>query len=259
MSEKKFEINNVNAGQEIVIREGSAQEITVPRRILITGTLKAPFQFLERKFSGEDVSEMGTQVPLTLTEENKIYNVNRSHLLVDKAAGTLVLVLNEKDEYMDVITGKLTLDPTWNEFKINQEKMLNLNEVIKLIKRNKFKFADAAKHGEFLVNLQNFNARVTTTFKNARDNSGSSIDMVEKVVAENKNAPEFVLNVPIYQGYEKKSFRVQTCLDASGQTVMFYFESVELYELIDSERERAINEELEKFRLNFPCSIVEVA
>lgn len=251
----------IEAGEakQVIIREGDAKDIALPKGIQITGTLKAPFQFLEAKISGKDVGEMGTDCPLALTEENKIYNVKRSTLLVDKTTGTLTLILNEKDPYEDRITGKLTLDPSWKEFLINTDKLMNLNEVIKLMKRNKFKFTSPEKHSDFLVTLQNFNAKVTTTFKNFRDGSGSSIDLVEKVVAENKNAPEFSLTVPIYQGYEKKSFRVQTCLDAQGQTVLFYFESVELYELIDSERERAINEELEKFKKHFNCSVVEVA
>jgi len=258
MSEKKFNIVTGPDMRDIVIREGDAQEIALPKGIAISGTLKAPFQFIAEKLTGTDAAEMGTQCPLNLTESQKIYNVKRSTLLVDKIAGKIVLVLNEKDPYEDRITGTLTLDPSWKEFNINKDQLMNLNEVIKIIKKNKFKFADAGKHAEFLITLQNFNARVTTTFKNMKDQGGSSINSVEKIVEENRNAPEFALEVPIYQGYAKKKFRVQTCLDAQGAQVMFYFESPELYELIDSEREKAINEEIEKFGKHFPCSIVEV-
>lgn len=258
MGEQKIEIKADESTKQIIIREGEAQDIALPKGMVINGTLQAPFQFLEKKISGKDVAAMGTDCPLALTEQEKIYNPKRSTLLVDRISGTLTLKLNEKDPYEDLITGNLTLDPSWKEFGINTDKLMNLNEVIKLIKRNKFKFADAAKHSEFLVTLQNFNARVTTTFKNMKDQGGSSIDSVEKIVAENKNAPEFALEVPIYQSYPKKKFRVQTCLDAQGSQIMFYFESVELFELIDSEREKSINDEIAKFEEKFPCSIVNV-
>lgn len=260
MSEKKFNIDNsILKEGTVVIREGKAQEIFNPRTISITGTLRAPFEFLKNKMAGEPVTEMGNNVPLTLGKLHTIYDPKRSHLLVDTQENRITLVLNEKDNFQDAITGMLKEDPSWREFGINEEQFFNLNEVIKLIKRNKFKFADAAKHGEFLVNLNSFNARVTTEMKHHREQGGSSLDMVQKTVAENKNAPEFKLNVPIYQGYPKKVFSVQTCLDATQSNIRFYFESVDLYELLDSERESAIAEQLALFADQFPCSVITIS
>lgn len=190
------------------------------------------------------------------TDETTIYHPRRSTLFVDQKAGKLELWLNEKSPEGDVITGRLTLSDAAKDFKLNEGAMFNLQDVIKIVKRNKFKFADAAQHGDFLINLQNFNAKVTATIKHVREQSGSSVDFIEKVVAENKHSPSFQLNVPIYEGYPKRVITVQTCLEASSSSIQFYFESVDLFELIDKDKEEAIAAELALFTEHFPCSVV---
>jgi hypothetical protein len=257
MAKEHIEIKTDEGVKEIVIREGNAAPIDSRRNISLAGTLRAPFDFLKQKISGVGSQLLGSDVPLNLEETQTIYNPRRSYLVANRDEGTLRLMLNERDPFMDVVEGKLEFDKSWKDFCINEEKLFNLNELIKLVKRNKFKFADPAEHSNFLLALSSFNARVTTTIKHHRDQGGSSMDMIEKVVAENKNAPSFRLNVPIYKGYEKKLFTVQTCLDASSSNrVDFYFESVDLYELIDSEKERAFSEELKRFEEQFNCSVV---
>src|SRR5688572_11371295 len=140
MTEKK--INIAGDCKEIIVREGEAQKIYNPLKIEIVGTLKAPFEFIQSKLAGTPVTEMGVDIPLTLGKEETIYDPKRSHLLVNYREGSIVLVLNEKDNFKDTITGRLKEDESWQEFNINKEKLMQLNEVIKLIKRNKFKFAD---------------------------------------------------------------------------------------------------------------------
>ena len=258
--EKKVNLDG-NAFKEgvAIIREGKAQDIFNPKNINITGTLRAPFEFLLKKMAGNDATVMGPNVDLCLTEAGRIYNPKRSHLLVDPLQDKITLYLNEKDNFQDVITGVLKQDASWQDFEINTDTRFTLNEVISLVKKHKFKFKDDNVHTEFLKNLNQFNAKVTTIIKQHREQNGSSLDMVQKQVAENKNAPQFQLNVPIYQGYEKRIFTVQTCLEAGSNSVEFYFESVDLYELLDSERERCIQEELKKFSDSFDCSIVRIS
>ncbi len=258
MSDKKIEITE--ATKELLIREGKAQELRDPRTIEIAGILRAPFEFLEKKISGTNAAVMGSGLDLSMTEDSTIYNARRSTVLVDTQGGKLTLILNEKDHFSDKIIGVLKEAPEWQEFNINEDdKFMSLNDVIKLIKRNKFKFADAEKHGEFLQNLMTFNARVTTNIQQHRNANGNSLDLMQRTVDENKNAPEFKLNVPIYEGYPKKVFSVQTCLDATSGSIRFYFESVELYELLDSEKEKAIADELAIFQEKFNCSVVRVS
>ncbi len=259
MAEKKFDI----AGdvKEVLIREGAAQVIRDPLRLQYNGVLKAPFQFLEQKISGTHVAVMGANVDLALQETETIYNTRRSTLLVDTDEGKLTLMLNDKDNFNDIIIGTLTESDDYADFCINDDdRFFGLNEVIKMVKRNKFKFADAAQHTQFLTNLMNFNARITTVVQQHKDDkTGNSLNLLQRVVEENKSAPEFKLNCPIYKGYPKKIFNVQTCIDASSGSIRFFFESVDLYELLDSEKEKAILEELTLFKENFNCSVVRVS
>lgn len=256
MSEKKYNIEaDVN---EVTIREGSALKIAEPTKISISGTLRACFQFIMEKIGGEDVARMGTEVPMNLTDE-RIYHPKRATLMVDNEGGKLVLLLNEKDPYQDTITGSLERSEDLEDFHINEDLFFGLDQVIKVIKKNKFLFANPQEHADFLGSLMKFNARVTTVYENFRSDTGNAKNLVEKIVAENNNAPKFTLSARIYKGYKKETLEVQTCLDANANQIRFYFESVDLYELLDKAKEAAIEEELMKFNESFKCSIVHVS
>lgn len=258
--EKKYSINvGHDEDQNVIIREGSAMKIAEPTKFTIIGTLRAPFQFVKDKIEGDDVADMGTLIPLNLTDE-KIYHPKRSTLMVDNEGGKLVLLLNEKDPYQDTVTGALERSEDLKDFEINDPTFFALDEVIKIVKKNKFLFANPQEHGNFLNTLMNFSTRVTTIHENFRhENNGNQKNLIEKVVQENKNAPKFTLNARLYKGYEKEEIEVQTCLDANANLVRFYFESVVLYDLLDKGKELAINAELDKFEEHFKCSIVHVS
>lgn len=256
-TEKKID---VTGSKEVLIREGKAREFALPSKIAISnGSLTAPFDFISNKIAGEDVPVMGTETPMTLTELNRIYNPKRAFLLVDSENGSLDLWLNDKDPYGDRITGHLSESEDLVDFHINEEHFFSLNDVIKIIKRNKFLFSDQTAHSDFLTSLMNFNAKIGVTIQNIKSASGNTTDMVQRSIEENKNAPQFKLLAKLYKGYDKVELFVQTCLDASSGSVRFYFESVDLYKLLDEGKELAINAELMKFKEAFDCSIVKIS
>jgi hypothetical protein len=245
--------------KEIVIREGNAALVNgAPNVILIGGILKAPAQYLKEKVSGTDVIAMGVDVPLNLTESMKIYNPKRSHVLVDRHNGSLTLVLNEKDSYADKIQGTLSMFKDLEELGINKEKRYTINELIKVVKRNKYYFAELQEHGDFLISLTNFNTKVSTEIKHVKENNGSKLDSVQKIVNENKSAPTFKLSIPIYKGYPKVVFEVQVVVDVTDVNVTFTLESVDLFDLVKNRKDEYIDEQLLEIGKIFPCSFVEV-
>jgi hypothetical protein len=56
---------------------------------------------------------------------------------------------------------------------------------------------------------------------------------------------EFILNIPIFKGFDPERFRVEVCLEATDASVRFYFESVELLELIETRKKEIFAAELE--------------
>jgi hypothetical protein len=257
--ETKVNIISNDQPQELVVREGSAIAVDGnPNRINITGTLRAPAQFLKDKKAGTDVEKMGVAVSLTLTESARIYNPRRSHVLVDRHKGSIVLVLNEKDAFEDRVTGVLKMFKDLIDLGINQEKRYSIDALIKVVKRNKFYFADTAQHFSFLLSLTNFNTKLTTEIKHARETNGSRLDMTQKVVNNNEAAPRFKLKMPIFEGYEPVTFEVEVVVDVTDVTASFTLESVDLFELEKSMKNQYIDEQTKEITDSFKCSVVEV-
>lgn len=255
---------NIHTDQpELTITERVAKHEKRPNSVNVEGTLLAPYLFIKDKYlGGNDVIVIDKDGDIDHAQKGQetIYHPVRSRVEYDLSEGRIRLVLNEKNpHHTDTITGQLRESDDLAEFRINQDgKFFSLNDVIKLVKRNKFKFTDPGEQASFLTTLMSFNAQVTTKFKNYRDNGGNSTELIERTVAENKNAPVFKLTAYLFEGYPKETIMVQTCIDASSNSILFYFESEDLYSLLEEKREKAVADELEKFSKGFPCAQVQL-
>ena len=199
-----------------------------PKSIVINGTLGAPHQFLIGKKS--------------LFEDTAI------HLLISKSEGKLSLKLNDSDPYQThEIGGLLSKDKVLQSFKINTDYRWTVNELIKFLRTMRYYFSDSDDHKKMIESLQKWTAKVETVIKNHQDTSGNSLVMLEKRVGEIELIRSFNLTIPIFQGYEKKKFRVEIGFDPKNTTVDLYLISDELFELEIQFREQLIDAEVAKF------------
>jgi hypothetical protein len=101
---------------------------------------------------------------------------------------------------------------------------------VKLIKFNRLFFKDAAKHGEMVAAFQKLSSSVSIGSNASSDERGNKA--AEYIKNVSTNAPtEFILNIPIFEGFKPSEFRVEVCLDVTDATARFWFQSVELHEL----------------------------
>ncbi len=222
--------------KEVIVREGAAQEIRDKRTISIVGILDAPYQFLEPKLS--------------------LYKSINAHALVNLNAGSIELNLNDSDYFQDKVKGVLSPGKDLEQFQINKNTKFTLHDLLKLIKRTKFFFEDKAEHQSLIVSMQNFNAKITTEIQKHHDNRGNNKNLLERI--STIDAPvDFKLLIPIYEGYKALSFLVEVCLDPTDADVRFYLESSQLFDLLQSEKERIINIEVEKLKA-YGCSVVNI-
>jgi hypothetical protein len=232
MENVNLRLDSIN-GNEIIIREGDALPPVAPNKIRINGDIKTVSSFIIGR-KGVSDSLAGLQ----------FINPARAIVEVDKQARTIVLMLDPADSYGAIVSAKMELNPDLVEFHINDKKTFKQKELVELIKFSRLAFDDGEKHGMLLNAYRAFNAKAYIDMASESDNRGNKSSSFNKKVETNLPV-DFVLNIPIFKGQDRLKFHVEICLEVTDGGCNFWFESVELAELIDIESETILRKELE--------------
>jgi hypothetical protein len=223
------ELNVTTTGNTLTVMQGNVLETKPPEKISITGDIKAVSNFLSvRIISGKGTQEI---------DKSKVI------LLVDKKALTIQLLIDPENYYGASVLAKLEKSDELQPFAINQNKTFSKEELIKLIKFNKIFFDDHAKHAQMLLAFQKVSSVVNIKSNDSSDDRGNKERAFVKEVTT--NAPtEFILNIPAFKGFEPIRFRVEICLDVTDGSARFWFESVELHEIMQAQIDEIFATEL---------------
>jgi hypothetical protein len=216
-------------GNEIIIREGKALEQKPPEKIELSGDIKSVSAFLKTR----NTYALGLQ----------FVDIGKAVVEVDKANMTIVLNLDPENHYGASVTGKLELSDELKKWFINQAKTWKLNELTKHLRFNRIDFDDYDKHANLLAGYQSFNFKTYIESQQEADQRGNKKQSFEKKV-ETGLPVDFVLNIPIFKGHESQRFHVEICLETTEGSANFWFESTELHELINTQKEIIFNEQL---------------
>lgn len=233
MENINLKLESIN-GNEIIIREGQALPQVAPKKIVINGDIKTVSSFVNKRTKPADGENMGLQV----------INPDRAIVEVDIEKKTITLSLDPEDANGTMIISKLEPNPDLTQFGINKIVQFSQKELVKLLKFSRLYFEDFGKHGELLRAYQAFTAKTYTDLAGEQDNRGNKNFAFNKKV-ETGLPTSFIMNVPVFKGQEKKRFMVEICLDVTDAAASFWFESVELEEIIDLESGKIIDEQLE--------------
>jgi hypothetical protein len=219
-------------GNEIVIREGQALPPVAPKRIAISGDIRSVYAYVAKR--NRMLVDAGLQA----------VNPERAIVTVDKEAMSITLELDPEYQYGTVVTAKLEPNPDLKQFQINGNKTFKQKELVDLLKFSRLYFEDFDKHGMLLRAYQAFNAKAFIDMSSESDSRSNKAQSYSKKVETNLPT-DFVMNIPIFKGQEKKRFHVEICFEVTDGGCNFWFESVELKELQDIESETILNKELE--------------
>lgn len=226
---QKLELQVTNEGKEIIIREGQALPLKEPQRVILAGDIKSVSSFLKAR----NVAAQGSQA----------IDAGKAVVQVDKIAGTIVLHLDPESAYGASVTGKLELSDELQKWFINQSKTWKQNELVKHLRFNRIDFDDYEKHDQLLKAYQSFNFKTYIESQTESDNRGNKSNAFKKTVETGLPA-DFVLTIPIFKGFDAQRFHVEICLETTEGAANFWFESVELNELIKTKKDIIFNEEL---------------
>lgn len=232
MEKDKINITLLGEEKEVIIRHGEALELLAPLKNSISGTIDAPGNYWDH-FSKSSI-------------DSTIINKDLAVVLVDVEAGCIILQVDPTDSLAAEIIGQLLPAPELDVFSINSTRLFTRDELIKTLRMNRILFKDKDSHAALINNITKFEAKVRKEIDLDNDRRGNSSASVKKEITSDIPLA-FSLSLPAFKGQQKLSFFVEICFDITDGGIRFWFESVELKELIDKQREEILNTQIERF------------
>jgi hypothetical protein len=229
---------------EVILREGAAikeLEPKAPIKTKLSGVIGVPAEYLRKRI------------------ETGQFTQEHSHLIVNREAIKLSLVINEDNEYLrGQVDGTLEFHPKFQEFGINTGKVWTPTELGLFFKMNRSFFPDKSTNMRLVADLMNFSATVNNKIERSVKENGDRTDNFAQVV--NSNLPaSFVLEIPIFKGMKAETLEVETCAKIDGREVAFTLLSPGANQTLEEIRDKAIDTYLEQIKAIAPnIAIIEV-
>jgi hypothetical protein len=232
---------------ELVIRHGEARKVLEPKQFSAKTTIDGPYKYLKGIDEKSSPTRGGDIVP----------SEDRAIVLVDSVAGQVKLVCVPDNPLGAIITGVLQENPQLASFKVNSSKKWTGDELAAHVYANANLFNVPTKEvREFAAKFRNLKAKISKEIENVKDDAGNIVDnFVQKVSVEDLPKLPFITHV--YLGGEKFEFEVEVGIEAANRGVVFYLFSAELASLLESEKEKALNVEAQKF-ISAGITVMEV-
>lgn len=245
MSENKLNVivpkDYNGAPIEVVLREGEAPvalDPKEPERVVINGTIDAPFRWLEKRV--------------------ELINQKSTNLIVNRDKMGLALTIDETNYYQTEINGILQASKEMMEFGINTDKKWEPIKLSKFIKMHRAFFTDKSQNMMLVSTLKNFKAKVNQDIERSKEENGSKVDNYSQVV--DSNLPKsFKLNIPLFKGFDNEEIEVEIYADVDGRDVSLSLVSAGANEAIEEYKNKVIDVQLDAIRQIAPdIVIVEV-
>lgn len=231
MEKPEIKVNFSPQGDKGVILVGTANTPKEPKALDVQGDFTAVGNYLRIKYERANPFQ-------EIRPENAIVICDFDNL-------TIQLQTNPNDITSTTVTGRAEFSKEYKEFGINQSKFYNREQLIKLFRFYRRYFPNKEENANLLGAYQNFTASVNKNIADNSDLRGNRNSQFQKTVRT--DLPEsFVVEIPVFKGEEPVSFPVEICIEDNDSGVRFWFESVELDELIQSKKEEMFARELEQ-------------
>ena len=150
---------------EVVLREGKASvalDPKEPERVVINGTIEAPFRWLEKRV--------------------ELINQKSANIIVNRDKMCLALTIDETNYYQTVISGVLQASKEMQEFGINAERKWEPIKLSQFFKMHRAFFKDKSQNMMLVSTLKNFKAKVNQDIERSREENGNKTDNYSQVL-----------------------------------------------------------------------------
>ena len=216
-------------GKELILRTGSAPDVSTSTGVEYSGDIQAPADWYEAKKSNK--------LPI---------NKSTVTVLINKSKITLIINEYYKKDKIKII-GSLSSYDDLIKFGINNEHTAYTNQQLaRFLKLNRYYFDSMDENHQVVRNLNSFKALVNQEIENNNDFKGNKKYLFEQK-AKTDLKLSFKLNMPVFQGESKKRFIVDIGFDVTDGSVSFWLESPELKDIELRERDLIMEREAARF------------
>lgn len=223
---------------EVILREGQAAmqlDPKEPLKVSISGTIDAPFRWLEKRV--------------------ELIDQKKANIIVNRDKMAMSLSINETDYYQSKISGVLQESKEMVEFGINTDKKWEPIKLSQFFKMHRAFFKDKSENMMLVSILKNFKAKVNQDIERSKEENGSKVDNYSQVV--DSNLPKsFKLNVPLFKGFACEEIEVEIYADVDGRDVSLSLVSAGANEAIEEYKNKVIDEQLKHISLIAPDFVI---
>lgn len=232
-----------DGAQTVTVLEGKTLDPKPPVRIVISGQIDTVSKYLKKRFRDKIDS------PPSVNNGEVLQKVDPKSALitVDEEKMTILLQLDPENHYGTEVLGSLEFTKYLDQFHINEPVLHKREELVKILRFSKELFADKDKYEDLLKAYQTFDFKAAIESQIDSDTRGNKSAGFKKELKTNLPA-DFILTLPIFKGQDNETFRVEICYDSTESTIRFWFESVELAQLIDQRKIEIFTEQLLDFQ-----------
>jgi hypothetical protein len=216
-------------GTTLTVLQGEARKQKYPLKVDVVADISAPYEFwAKRKQDYKDI-------------------FRKCHLLVDRQALKLTLVVNEEDpEDKKTVVGQLVVNPDFKKFGINISKQWVPAQLSTFFKMNRYFFPNKEDNGVLVSVLNRFTGNINMEFSKLDDKRGNTTDA--KQVILNSNIPVgFELLIPLFFGQKAQSVKVEFEMMVDGQDIVVNLVSPEAEETMLALRDSELDAQVAKF------------
>lgn len=223
---------------EVVLREGKAPvalDPKEPEKVVISGTIDAPFRWLEKRV--------------------ELINQKSANIIVNRDKMGLALTIDETNYYQTKIGGILQPSKEMHEFGINTDKKWEPIKLSQFFKMHRAFFKDKSENMMLVSTLKNFKAKVNQDIERSKEENGSKVDNYSQVV--DSNLPKsFKLNIPLFKGFDCEEIEVEIYADVDGREVSLSLVSAGANEAIEEYKNTVIDEQIEAIKAIAPDIVI---
>lgn len=232
METQKIVIDHTNADPDskmtIVVREGSAVAEKQTCFVELEGNITAPGDYVASRRKFKQVMPHIAVVIINLIE------------------GGIKFISDPAADPRDRVTvlGTLKKDTTIGRLRLNQK--MDAKELSNVLRLNRALFSNKMDAQQIVEQLMGFKGTILTQLETANDLKGSKRDLFETKLTHTVQL-QFMAEMPVYRNETKCEFLVEVCCDVVNGAPLFWLESPQYEELIDTMRELILNREAVRF------------
>lgn len=228
------------AGNEVVIRHGSAEPIHVATKMGLSGNFKAPAEFVAKRY----VSEMDIL---------DRFDASDCHVVFNKKDLSITLTAGEQERDTITVMGQLTKNPFLESLHINGRGHKH-TDLLTLIRHKPHFFANREEHRKLVMGLMNFEVKTESDHKAQNDRQGTVENRQYTKAQSSLSGLSIVLNVPLFEGYEPAPIDLYIEIEPNNGSVLLYLVSETFEEFYDDAVQAQFNSQRSVFE---PFVIIE--